>query len=305
MALEYRNPVCLLNEYIQKNKLQRIVFIHKFDEQNKIFCSMCIFNKKTFNGNGTSKKLAESAIATEILKYIDNEFELCYYVPSNDSQNDSDTTKISPKIQSNSKEVNYISLVNEYIQKNKIPYIKYIHKFNQRNNLFESYAIFNHVKFTGSGHSKKLCELKIAHNIMKYINKHEHDKLYRKYTCPETYNKLILIDLENFTSMPLDILTNYSKYRIIGYLTSNHSLVPKLKHIKQYMEMVLVDCSYRDAVDIKITIDVARYENKIEKIYLLTGDHFGPTLAKLVNYCECITDYKYLMNYNNILLCNE
>lgn len=200
----------------------------------------------------------------------------------------------NPSINKNPK-----SLLYEYIQKNKLEPVKFIHTFNEYNRIFQTTCWFNNIKFEGFGASKKAAETVIASDILRYIDTQFSIK---KYQAPEEYTELMLIDLENFTALPLEILKNYSKYRIVGYLAFNHALVAKLDNIERYMEMKLVQCSDKDAVDIMMTIDIARYQGQVSKIYLLTGDHFGKTVAKFLDYCECIDDYKYLLTHNNHLL---
>ena len=196
------------------------------------------------------------------------------------------------------------SILYEYIQKHKLTPMVFHHNFNDYSGLFNSMAYFNNKSFKGTGLSKKAAETNISSNILDYIN---NEYSIMKYTPPKTYDKIILIDLENFTNIPMEILPNYSAYKILGYLAYNHALVDKLDYIERFMNIKLVNCLDKDAVDIMMTIDIARYENdykegKIKKIFLLTGDHFGKTVATLTEYCQCINDHKYLLNHRNSLL---
>jgi dsRNA-specific ribonuclease len=278
-------PKAILFELLQKNGIEPISFVHNFVEYDKSFISYTIFNYVKFVGVGGSKKAAEHEICDKILKYI---------YDNNIYANAVETTTKNPK-----------SILYEYIQKHKLPKLTFKHEYNYMDKSYYTSTIFdNNTFYTESASSKREGERNVSERILEYIDQN-HSISY--YETPEEYDGIIYIDLENATKLPLEILENYKKYRIISYLAYNHALMDKQDFIKRFSELKSVSCSDKDAVDIMITIDIARLQplvdkGEIKKVYLITADHFGKTVEKLVDYCECINDYRYLLNLNNELL---
>jgi hypothetical protein len=194
-----------------------------------------------------------------------------------------------------------------------MPPIEY--EITQMGLTFTCIAKFNSVEFLASGCNKKVSKNKVAENIYNYINDNR-NKLkteYRgRYIPPKKFKTFIFIDLENYTELynNLDILDKYKDYYIISYLTRSHALMNKYEIISKYCEVRVVDCTYKDAADIQIIIDISTVITYLSKynmdvIYLITKDHFGKVLNKLLPYCNWINDFDFLFNLNNILLKNN
>lgn len=199
------------------------------------------------------------------------------------------------------------SAVMEYIQKHKMPQIKFVHTRFDRTQEFVSKAIFCGTEFAARAKNKKECERRICEEILEYLKTSEFGKKF-VYKPPKEYKSILFIDLENFSSIKYNILKNYKQFKIVAYLSYAHTLLKtRRNHIKKFTELITVNSGLKDAVDLQITIDLARIEpelkkRKIERVYLLTSDHFGEVIEELLPYCRCINDPEILLDMNNEIL---
>jgi len=203
------------------------------------------------------------------------------------------------------------SSVMEYCQKFKLTPPKFKHMRFDKTQEFISSAIFCGAEFSAKSKNKKQCEKIICEDILEYLKSSKFTSKVT-YKAPENYKSILFIDLENFSSVKFAALAkNYKDYKIVSYLSYAHTfLKTKRMYFKKFTELKIVDSDKKDAVDLQIVIDLARLKpllkaKKIEKVYLLTGDHFGHAVEELLPYCVLINEPDILLDHNNVILKNN
>lgn len=95
----------------------------------------------------------------------------------------------------------------------------------------------------------------------------------------------VLIDLENKPHAIEQICNKYmlpsDDLRVIAFVTRDHGSIPKVKYP---VDITLIDCKLRDAVDLAITLWLGRnlLIDASVVYYVWTSDKFGQTLGELV-----------------------
>ena len=93
---------------------------------------------------------------------------------------------------------------------------------------------------------------------------------------------LVLVDLENVSSIKADLSALYDHCRLVGvqlrtYTSNNHGLAPHATDI--------VSSGKKDAVDFQIAMDAAKfiqtYDGSGAKVLIVTNDHFGETVESI------------------------
>lgn len=144
-------------------------------------------------------------------------------------------------------------------------------------NIQESGDIFN---------NKKAAEQSAASKMLNRISEILHQKTIN-YTIPDNENVYILIDMENIH------IGNYfeqkkfsSNIHFIGFATENH---PALSiPYPELLKIVTIKSDRKDATDLLIVWYTSSLieNNEVNKIMIVTKDHFGSGLVDIINTME-------------------
>lgn len=147
--------------------------------------------------------------------------------------------------------------------------------------------------------SKKSCELQAAAKALVELNSHNlecDDDI--KYTFDTDSKIVILVDGENQPTVPIKIATEvHTTASLRVYISKGHPTKSKLE--KHEIKIIEVDSTRRDAVDIAIVMDSVRLYS--EHIIIVTNDHFGSSLAELINKEKCQLVCHLARNYEEVL----